>query len=264
MLDVAIDLARQAGELLRQGHQNGAGPIASKGSAVDLVTQFDLASERLITDGLRGRFPDHAIFGEETGETLPAAGPVWVVDPLDGTTNFAHGYPLFSVTLALLVDGQPELGVTYDPLRDDLFWAQRGQGAWRDERRLHVSTTTEPGASLLATGFAYDRASNADNNLAEFSHFVPRTRGVRRGGSAALDMAWVAAGWLDGYWERGIHVWDLAAGVLLIREAGGVVTDYSGRPWQPADRNVVAANTVLHSILLQGLHSARQDFPALV
>ena len=263
MLDVAIDLARQAGELLRQGHQNGAGPIVSKSSVVDLLTQFDLASERLITDGLRGRFPDHAIYGEETGEALPAAGPVWVVDPLDGTTNFAHGYPVFSVTLALLVDGRPELGVTYDPLRDDLFWAQRGHGAWRDERRLHVSVTTELGASLLATGFAYDRASNADNNLAEFSHFVPRTRGVRRGGSAALDMAWVAAGWLDGYWERGIHVWDLAAGVLLIGEAGGVVTDYSGRPWQPADRNVVAANSVLHSILLQGLHSARQGVPAL-
>lgn len=263
MLDVAIDLARQAGELLRQGHQNGAGPITSKGSAVDLVTEFDLASEQLISDGLRRRFPGHAIFGEETGEVLPSAGPVWVVDPLDGTTNFAHGYPLFSVTLALLVDGQPQLGVIYDPLRDDLFWAQRGQGAWRGQRRLHVSTTTALDASLLATGFAYDRASNADNNLAEFSYFVPRTRGVRRGGSAALDIAWVAAGWLDGYWERGIHVWDLAAGVLLVHEAGGVVTAYSGRPWQPVDRNVVAANGVLHAALLQGLQTARHGLPEL-
>jgi myo-inositol-1(or 4)-monophosphatase len=264
MLDVAIDLARQAGELLRQGHQNGAGAVASKASAVDLVTEFDLASERLITGGLRLRFPDHAIFGEETGEALPTAGPVWVVDPLDGTTNFAHGYPVWSVTLALLVDGRPELGVTYDPLRDDLFWAQRGQGAWRGQRRLQVSTTAELGASLLGTGFAYDRASNPDNNLAEFSHFVPRTRGVRRGGSAALDIAWVAAGWLDGYWERGIQVWDMAAGVLLVHEAGGVVTAYSGRPWQPADRNVVAANSVLHAALLQGLQTARQGLPALV
>jgi myo-inositol-1(or 4)-monophosphatase len=217
----------------------------------------------LITAGLRRHFPGHAIFGEETGEALPAAGPVWVVDPLDGTTNFAHGYPVFSVTLALLVDGRPELGVTYDPLRDDLFWAQRGQGAWRGQRRLQVSTTAELGASLLATGFAYDRASNADNNLAEFSHFVPRTRGVRRGGSAALDIAWVAAGWLDGYWERGIQVWDMAAGVLLVSEAGGMVTAYSGRPWQPPDRNVVAANNVLHGALVQGLHTARQGLPAL-
>jgi myo-inositol-1(or 4)-monophosphatase len=263
MLDVAIDLARQAGELLRRGHQNGAGPTTSKASAVDLVTEFDLASERLIADGLRRNFPGHAIFGEETGEALPAAGPVWVVDPLDGTTNFAHGYPVFSVTLALLVDGRPELGVTYDPLRDDLFWAQCGRGAWRGQRRLRVSTTAELGASLLATGFAYDRASNADNNLAEFSHFVPRTRGVRRGGSAALDIAWVAAGWLDGYWERGIQVWDMAAGVLLVQEAGGVVTAYSGRPWQPADRNVAAANSVLHTALLQGLQTARQSLPPL-
>lgn len=262
MLDIAIDLARQAGELLRLGHQNGAGLIRSKSSAVDLVTQFDLASEQLISDGLRQHFPDHAIYGEETGGTLPAAGPAWVVDPLDGTTNFAHGYPVFSVTLALLVDGRPELGVTYDPLRDDLFWAQRGQGAWRGQRRLQVSTTTGLDASLLATGFAYDRASNADNNLAEFSHFAPRTRGVRRGGSAALDMAWVAAGWLDGYWERGIHVWDLAAGVLLMREAGGVVTNYSGRPWQPADRNVVAANSVFHAVLLESLQRVRQGLPA--
>jgi myo-inositol-1(or 4)-monophosphatase len=261
MLDVAIDLARQAGELLRQGHRNGAGAVASKASAVDLVTEFDLASERLITDGLRRHCPGHAIFGEETGEALPAAGPVWVVDPLDGTTNFAHGYPVFSVTLALLVDGRPELGVTYDPLRDDLFWAQRGQGAWRGQRRLQVSTTAELGASLLATGFAYDRASNADNNLAEFSHFVPRTRGVRRGGSAALDIAWVAAGWLDGYWERGIQVWDMVAGVLLVNEAGGVVTSYSGRPWQATDRNVLAANSVLHRMLMQGLQTARQGLP---
>lgn len=263
MLDAAIDLARQAGELLRQGHRNGAGKIASKASAVDLVTEVDLASERLISAGLRERFPDHAIFGEETGQTLPAAGPVWVVDPLDGTTNFAHGYPLFSVTLALLVDGQPELGVTYDPLRDDLFWAQRGQGAWRGQRRLRVSAAAELSTSLLATGFAYDRASNPDNNLAEFSHFVPRCRGVRRGGSAALDIAWVAAGWLDGYWERGIQVWDMAAGVLLVHEAGGVVTAYSGQPWRPGDRNVVAANSVLHTALLQGLRAARQGLPAL-
>ena len=263
MLDVAIGLARQSGGLLRQGHENGAGPIVNKSSAVDLVTTYDLASERLIVDGLRSHFPGHAIYGEEMGGELPAAGPVWVVDPLDGTTNFAHGYPVFSVTLALLIDGRPELGVTYDPLRDDLFWAQRGQGAWRGQHRLRVSPAAELSASLLATGFAYDRASNADNNLAEFSHFVTKTRGVRRGGSAALDLAWVAAGWLDGYWERGINVWDVAAGMLLVTEAGGVVTTYSGRLWQPGDRNVTAANSVLHEVLLQGLETARRGLPSL-
>lgn len=263
MLAIAIDLARQAGDLLRRGHNAGALAVANKSSAVDLVTEFDLASERLIANGLRGHFADHAIYGEESGGTLPTAGPVWVIDPLDGTTNFAHGYPLFSVTLALLVDGQPELGVTYDPLRDDLFWAQRGQGAWRGDQRLHVSPAVDLGASLLATGFPYDRASTADNNLAEFSHFMPQTRGVRRGGSAALDIAWVAAGWLDGYWERNIEVWDLAAGVLMVREAGGVATTYSGRPWQPGDRNAVAANSVLHLALLHGLQTARRGLPDL-
>lgn len=263
MLDIAIDLARRAGDLLRRGHQQGAGQVASKSSAVDLVTEFDLASERLISDGLRQRCPGHAIYGEESGGALPAAGPVWVIDPLDGTTNFAHGYPVFSVTLALLVDGQPELGVTYDPLRDDLFWAQRGQGAWRGERRLHVSSAATLGTSLLATGFPYDRAATADNNLAEFSHLMPRTRGVRRGGSAALDIAWVAAGWLDGYWERRIELWDVATGVLLVREAGGQVSSYSGRPWQPGDRNVVAANSVLHPELWQSLQTARNGLPAL-
>ncbi len=263
MLDVAIDLARQAGALLRQGHANGAGQVLNKSSAVDLVTEYDLASEQLIMAGLRQHFPDHAVYGEETGGELPAAGPVWVVDPLDGTTNFAHGYPVFSVTLALLVDSQPELGVTYDPLRDELFWAQRGQGAWRGQQRLRVSTTGDVAASLLATGFAYDRASNPDNNLAEFSYFAPRTRGVRRGGSAALDIAWVAAGRLDGYWERGINVWDLAAGVLMVREAGGVATTYAGRPWRPGDRNVAAANSVLHMALVQGIQTARRGLPAL-
>jgi myo-inositol-1(or 4)-monophosphatase len=261
MLEVAIDLVRQAGALLRQGHQSGPGPVLHKSSAVDLVTEYDLASEQLIVAGLRQRFPDHAILGEETGGELPAAGPVWVVDPLDGSTNFAHGYPVFSVTLALLVDSRPELGVTFDPLRDELFWAQRGQGAWGNQGRLRVSASADLGASLLATGFAYDRASNGDNNLAEFSYFVPRTRGVRRGGSAALDIAWVAAGRLDGYWERGIQTWDLAAGVLLVREAGGIATTYNGQPWQPGDRNVAAANSVLHSALLEGLQIARVDLP---
>ena len=135
---------------------------------------------------------------EESSRDLPERGPVWVVDPLDGTTNFAHGYPVFSVTLALLIDREIELGVVYDPLRDETFWAQRGQGAWRNGSRMQVSTTAELGRSLLATGFAYDRASNPDNNLAEFSHFMPKTRGVRRAGSAALEsLLRPLAGWTD-------------------------------------------------------------------
>lgn len=263
MLTFAIALAHQAGELLRQGHALGVDIIATKQSAVDLVTEVDLASDRLIGESLRNRFPDHAIITEESSKDLPEQGPVWVVDPLDGTTNFAHGYPVFSVTLALLIDREIELGVIYDPLRDETFWAQRGKGAWRNGLRMQVSTTAELGQSLLATGFAYDRASNPDNNLAEFSHFMPKTRGVRRAGSAALELAFTAAGWLDGYWEKGLHVWDTAAGVLMVREAGGIATTYTGRRWRPGDRNIVVNNGVLHEALLSGLRLARLDLPEL-
>ena len=263
MLTFAINLAHQAGELLRQGHARGVDTIITKQSAVDLVTEVDLASDKLIRESLRDRFPDHAILTEESSGDLPERGSVWVVDPLDGTTNFAHGYPVFSVTIALLVDQEIELGVIYDPLRDETFWAQRGQGAWRNGLRIQVSTTAELGRSLLATGFAYDRASNPDNNLAEFSHFMPKTRGVRRAGSAALELAFTAAGWLDGYWEKDLHVWDTAAGILMVREAGGTATTYSGRPWRPGHRNVVVSNGVLHGILLSGLRHARLDLPEL-
>ena len=263
MLNFAINLAHETGDLLRQGHARGVDTIITKQSAVDLVTEVDLASDKLIGESLRDRFPDHAILTEESSGDLPEQGSVWVVDPLDGTTNFAHGYPVFSVTLALLIDREIELGVVYDPLRDETFWAQRGQGSWRNGSRMQVSTTLELGRSLLATGFAYDRASNPDNNLAEFSHFMPKTRGVRRAGSAALELAFTAAGWLDGYWEKGLHVWDTAAGVLMVREAGGIATTYAGRPWRPGDRNVVVSNGVLHEALLSGLRQARLALPEL-
>lgn len=265
MLNIAIKAARAAGSIINRASLDlDALKITSKGPN-DFVSEVDRAAEQAVIEILLEAYPGHGILAEETGRTHGAKNSefTWIIDPLDGTTNFAHGYPVFSVTLALLIDGQPELGVTYDPLREELFWAQAGRGAWRGAQRLHVSATGELRASLLATGFAYDRASNPDNNLAEFSHFMPRTRGVRRAGSAALDIAWVAAGQLDGYWERGIQLWDMAAGVLLVREAGGVVTTYSGQPWRPGHRNVAAANSVLHQELLHGLQTARCDLPVL-
>jgi len=257
MLEVAVELARAAGALLREGHRNGAGQAASKSSAVDLVTAYDLASEQLISAGLRAHFPDHAIHGEEGGGDLPEHGPVWVIDPVDGTTNFAHGFPVFSVTLALLVDRQPVLGVIYDPLRDEVLWAEQGRGAWCEGRPLQVADADALNQCLLATGFPYDRAATSDNNLAEFSYFMPKTRGVRRAGSAALDIAFVAAGRLNGYWERGVQVWDMAAGALMVREAGGLVTNYQGASWQPGDRTIVAAPPRVHALLLAGLAVAR-------
>jgi myo-inositol-1(or 4)-monophosphatase len=263
VLDFAIDLARQAGHLLRSFYAQGPNQVSSKQSSVDLVTEADLASEQLIVTALRDHFPGHRLVTEEGNATLALSGPEWVVDPLDGTTNFAHGYPIFAVTLAFLQDGTVEFGVTYDPLRDELFWAARGQGAWCNGRQLRVSTTDTLGNSLLATGFQYDRASNPDNNLAEFSYFMPRTRGVRRSGAAALEMAWVAASRLDGYWEKGLHAWDLAAGALLVEEAGGRATTYAGRPWLPETRNIVVCNgaPALQEALLAGLRTARHGLP---
>lgn len=266
MLDFTINLARQAGHVLREYNRHGPGQINTKQSAVDLVTEADLASEQLILGALRRQFPEHAILSEEAQGALPTRGPAWAVDPLDGTTNFAHGYPVFAVTLAFFMDGVAQLGVTYDPLRDEMFWSERGQGAWCNGRRLWVSSTSALEQSLLATGFQYDRATNPDNNLAEFSYFVPRTRGVRRSGSAALELAWLAAGRLDGFWEKGLNVWDAAAGEVLISEAGGRLTTYTGQPWHPTKRNVVASNGVhsLHAALLAGIATARQNLPSLI
>lgn len=263
MLDFAIDLARQAGQLLRTFHAAGPNQVASKQSSVDLVTEADLAAEQLIVKALHDCFPGHRLVTEEGGGTLALAGPEWVVDPLDGTTNFAHGLPVFSVTLAFLRDGVVQLGVTYDPLRDEMFWASRGQGAWCNRRQLRVSATAELGRSLLATGFQYDRASNPDNNLAEFSYFMPRTQGVRRAGSAALDLAYVAAGRLDGYWEKGLNAWDLATGALLVEEAGGYAATYAGHPWLPGYHNIAVCNgaPTLQAAFLSGLSHARQGLP---
>lgn len=265
ILEFAIEVAKQAGALLREYNYHRPRQISSKGSAVDLVTEADLASERLILGRLRQQYPDHAVLSEEAQGVLPDQGPAWVVDPLDGTVNFAHGYPVFSVTLAFFQDGVAQLGVTYDPLREELFWAQRGQGAWCNGQRLQVSATAELGRSLLGTGFQYDRATNPDNNLAEFGYFVTRTRGVRRGGSAALDLAWVASGRMDGFWEKGLNAWDTAAGQVLIEEAGGRITTYSGAAWHPRVRNLVASNGVpeFHAALVEGIRIARQGLPPL-
>ncbi len=213
-------------------------------SRADLVTDADLASEALIVAALRQHFPDHAIVAEESGGT--AAGWTWLVDPLDGTTNYSHGYPVFAVTMALLDDGQPALGVVYDPLRDETFTALRGQGAWLNGERLQVASTARLDQALLSTGFPYTRWTNPRNNVAEFSRMIMRCQGTIRSGSAALDLAYAAAGRTDGHWELGLQPWDSAAGALLVAEAGGVVTTWDGASYSPWDGFVIAANPALH------------------
>jgi len=260
-LDFARQTARQAGQLLldlyhRRHH------VRFKSSDIDVVTEADLASECLILDAIRARFPGQAILSEEGGGDLQAATrdmpSVWLVDPLDGTVNYARGFPVWGVTLALARQGQIVMGVIYDPLHDEIFGAERGQGAWCNGERIHVSDTSHLQGALVATGFAYKRATVADNNLAEFSAVMPHVQGVRRAGSAVLDLAYVAAGRLDAYWEMHLHPWDWAAGSLLVREAGGMVSDLHGAPWSFEARSLLATNGHLHATLLTLFEGTRQ------
>ena len=260
-LDFALRTARRAGQLLCEFyHQHHT--VSRKTSEIDLVTEADLASEWLIVEAIRARFPDQAILSEEGLGDLQritsGMSYLWIVDPLDGTVNYAHGYPVWGVSLALARQGQVVLGVTYDPLRDEIFWTERGRGAWFSGEPMHVSAATRLRDALVATGFAYERATLADNNLAEFGAVMPRVQGARRAGAAVLDLAHLAAGRLDAYWEMHLQPWDWAAGWLLIEEAGGRVTDMRGEPWSLGTKDMVASNGLLHDQLLALLNGARQ------
>ena len=265
-LTTAIDLARRAGDLLLEIHRQGPRHIETKKTAVDMLTEADTASQALILETLTSRFPDHDIMAEEDGGDKSNGGrALWLVDPLDGTTNFASRFPVFAVSIALWVNGQPAIGVVQDVVRERTYWTAAGHGAWMgtpqrlDDIRLKVSETRELNQSLLATGFPYVRAIARDNNLAEFDYLMPRVRGIRRAGAAALDQVWLADGRLDGYWEARLSPWDWAAGMLFILEAGGVVTDYAGQPWQIDANNMVAANPYLHEKLLHAVQTARRE-----
>ena len=261
--DTAVAIAREAGELLRQGYGQEK-EITVKGTAVDWVTQFDQQAETLIVTRLRAAFPDHTLVGEEGGTMNGEGGSAytWHIDPLDGTTNFAHGFPVFSVSMALVEGTRPLVGVIYDPLRDECFTAVAGQGAWLNGRRLHVSQTDSLIRSLLATGFPYDRHTAEHDNVAQVARFLKQAHGIRRAGSAALDMAYVAAGRLDGYWEFKLKSYDVAAGILLVLEAGGQVTDMNGRALQIApELAVVSSNGRIHGDMLAVL--AEEDMGRL-
>jgi len=245
-LEVAVDAAREAGGILLSESDRPV-KITYKGE-VDLVTEADRKSEAAVVARLRSHFPQHAIIGEEGGEGgAPADSRYrWYVDPLDGTTNFAHGYPCFAVSIGLLEDGQPLVGVVLDPSRDELFTAMRGEGAYLNSKRIRVSKVEELSKSLVATGFpSHKRTSNPNMNY--YWQFTLHSHGVRRDGSAALDLCSVACGRFDGFWEFGLKSWDTAAGMLIVREAGGMVTDFSGRPYNPGDPEILASNGRIHS-----------------
>ena len=253
--EVAVAAARRAGALLR-AHVGAARAVSVKSSPINLVTEVDRQAEALIVETIRDRFPHHAVLGEEGG-AQGGGTHRWIIDPIDGTTNFVHGLPIFSVSIGLEVEGRIRIGVVYDPSLDECFVAERGAGAYLGERRLAVSATTALDASLLATGFPYDVRDSPDNNLAEYAAFTRQNRSVRELGSAAITLAWVAAGRLDGYWELVLGPWDVAAGWLLVEEAGGRVTDLAGGPLDLGAPAVLASNGHIHAAMLAVLRKVR-------
>ena len=250
--------AAEAGAQELRHHFGQLERIREKGRAGDLVTEADVAAEQAVLAVLQRDTPDLGVLAEEGGRR-PGQGSAleWCVDPLDGTTNYAHGYPFFGTSIGLTVAGVPLLGALAVPALDQLYWAAPGMGAWCNDTPLQVSGCSAVSQALLVTGFAYDRHTRLDNNYAEFAWFTHRSRGVRRGGAAAVDLAFVAAGRLDGYWERGLAPWDLAAGIALVECAGGVVCAYDGSPARLEEGRIIACTPGLKGPLIEGLAHCR-------
>lgn len=265
---LAISIARGAGALIIQGIDKEKS-LSRKSSDLDLLTKYDNESDEYISERVQNSFPGHKILSEENAskdrtEEDTTSGYVWHVDPLDGTVNFVHGYPVFAVSLALYHDNRPLVGVVYDPARDECFSAISGLGASvrvrSTVRQIQTSNTDGLLDSLLATGFPYDRHHSNEDNLAQTAAFLKRARGLRRSGAAAIDLAYVAAGRLDGYWELRLNSWDVAAGVLLVTEAGGLVSRADGQPLRLESQvSIVASNRSIHQAMLDVLDGVPRD-----
>jgi myo-inositol-1(or 4)-monophosphatase len=262
-LATAVEAALSAGRLQRR-HFRTPFDIHKKG-AIDLVTEIDIAVEREFRATIAARFPDHDVLGEEGGAGgsthSPRASHCWIIDPIDGTTNYVHGLALFCVSIALEIDGRLMLGVVYDPMADELFTAERGEGARLNGRRIHVTGTAEIGDALICTGFPYSVREKPGHLIAGFAEFMRQSRAVRRLGSAALDLCYTAAGRFDAFYEESLRAWDIAAGVVLVEEAGGRVTGTRGEPVTPHAGHVVASNGHLHETVLSTLDTVRRQHP---
>ncbi len=246
-LDVAIEAADAAARIHR-AHQGGVFTTRTKSTDIDLVTEVDTRSEEAIRAVIAEHYPDHAVLGEEEGQDVSARSR-WIVDPLDGTVNYAHGFPFYCVSVALEVDGQVLVGVVHDTAHDERFTAMAGHGAFLDGRRLRVSEATDPRACMVSTGFSYDRET-VERNVPVLARALTQTRALRRAGAAALDICYVAAGRVDAFWELQLNAWDVAAGMLIVREAGGTVTGPDGSPYRWDHDALLASNGAVHARLL--------------
>jgi myo-inositol-1(or 4)-monophosphatase len=248
LLNTAVKAARRAGEIaMRQLKRLDEIRVRNKGIR-DFVTQVDEAAEERIIETIREYYPGHAFLAEESG-TRGNSDHVWIIDPLDGTTNFIHGFPVFSVSIALQVRGKLQVGVVYDPNRQEIFTAMRGQGAQLDGRKIRVSGRRDLEQALIGTGFPYRSEDRLATYLAIFGEVLQNSAGIRRPGSAALDLAYLAAGRLDGFWEFGLNTWDIAAGSLLLREAGGLISEIEGKDDYLASGNLIAGSPKIHDAL---------------
>ncbi len=265
-LAAVIAIAQEGGRLVTEMRRGELG-VQTKSSAIDLVTEADVACQALIFDRLHTLAPEVGFWGEESDAGRPDTDYFWLVDPIDGTVNYAHNVPWYGVNIALNRGDETLLGVTLGLPSGTLFWAEKGKGAFSQEvggvaQRMQVSTAKSLSTSLLSTGFPYHRGKHPDNNGAEFARIMPKCQGVRRMGSFVLDMAHVAAGHLEAHWEAGGHAWDAAPGLLMIQEAGGTVTTYAGAPWLPEDRTILASNGLIHEELLAEIQTARSTLTA--
>ncbi|MCK9392369.1 MAG: inositol monophosphatase [Syntrophales bacterium] len=253
---LAVSSAREAGVYLKN-HLHGRHLIRFKGE-IDIVTEADQQAESIIIAAIHQQYPDHDILAEESPATQTGSLYRWIIDPLDGTTNYAHGYPVFCVSIALEWDGICILGVVFNPMLEEMFVAEKGQGAFLNDKPIAISQTTELSRSLLATGFPYDIRLTKENNMDHFESMAVKAQAIRRAGSAALDLAYVAAGRFDGFWELKLSPWDTAAGCLLVQEAGGVITDLHGEAFTLAAPHVVASNGKIHGQILSVLRGANK------
>ncbi|OGT51082.1 MAG: inositol monophosphatase [Gammaproteobacteria bacterium RIFCSPHIGHO2_12_FULL_42_13] len=256
-LNIAIQAARAAAKVVVRYVDQIDKVVISEKSAHDFVTQVDQQSEAIIIETIQHVYPNHAILAEESGELSGHSEYTWIIDPLDGTRNFVHGFPHFSISIAVLKNNQPEIGLVYDPIRQELFTASQGQGAYANNRRMRVSTAKKLDNTLIGTGFPFRNRDKTEACFDFIKKIFSQCGDIRRTGSAALDLAYVAAGRLDAFWEMGLGPWDIAAGAILIKEAGGVITDFQGGDAYLKTGNVACGNIKIHQVLLSEITDAR-------